>query len=307
MSLSEVSCPHSPKGVQMYTNSAYLHNCTNEINDHSKPLLVTSCGLYRLYTIPEFPTWRPKGRLDYQLLYIASGRAHFLMDGKDEIVTEGHMVLYRPGEPQKYVYYCQDHTEVYWVHFTGSCVEDILRSYGFSDALKVIYCGSGWEYQNYFLNMIQELQMCNDDYEEMLEMQLRQLLIKIHRYLSTEKKLNSSLIAEEIKIATAYFSEKYNQNISIEEYAASRHMSTCWFIRNFKQYIGSTPMQYILSIRISNAMNLLENTEYNITEISSIVGYDNPLYFSRIFKKQKGVSPSDYRKTIQKGIYSPLT
>ena len=58
-------------------------------------------------------------------------------------------------------------------------------------------------------------------------------------------------------------------------------------------------MQYILSIRISNAESLLEATEYNMTEISNIVGYENPLYFSRIFKKMKGLSPSEYRKRIK--------
>ena len=73
-------------------------------------------------------------------------------------------------------------------------------------------------------------------------------------------------------------------------------MSTSWFIRNFKLYTGSTPLNYILNIRISNAQSLLENTKYNITEIASITGYDNPLYFSRLFKKQTGLSPSEYRK-----------
>ncbi len=73
-------------------------------------------------------------------------------------------------------------------------------------------------------------------------------------------------------------------------------MSTSWFIRNFKLYTGSTPLNYILNIRISNAQSLLENTKYNITEIAAITGYDNPLYFSRLFKKQTGLSPSEYRK-----------
>lgn len=50
-------------------------------------------------------------------------------------------------------------------------------------------------------------------------------------------------------------------------------------------------MQYLLSIPISNAVDLLETTDYNITEIPPIVGYDNPLYFSRMFKMQKGLSP----------------
>ena len=76
-------------------------------------------------------------------------------------------------------------------------------------------------------------------------------------------------------------------------------MSISWFIRNFKEYTGSTPAQYLLSLRISNAQTLLESTSYNITEIANIVGYDNPLYFSRIFKKQIGMSPSEFRKQLK--------
>ena len=146
--------------------------------------------------------------------------------------------------------------------------------------------------------MIQELQMCKDDYSEMLEIHLRQIFIKLHRYFNTISKVNNSQIAEEIDKATLYFTEHYNRNICIEEYAKKHHMSTSWFIRNFKQYTGITPMQYILSIRIYNAEILLQNEHYNITEISNIIGYDNPLYFSRIFKKTKGISPSEYRKNI---------
>ena len=58
-------------------------------------------------------------------------------------------------------------------------------------------------------------------------------------------------------------------------------------------------MQYILSKRLYNAKILLQNTDYNVTEIAEIIGYDNPLYFSRIFKKAKGISPSEYRKKIK--------
>lgn len=284
----------------MYINSAYLNNSTIDIKDKSKPLIVTSCGTYRLYTRPKLPTLRPRGRLDYQLIYIASGKAHFHFGDKEEIVTAGHMVLYRPKEPQKYEYYATDQTEAYWVHFTGGNVKNIIRSYGISDDKKVFYCGSSLEYQHHFRTMIQELQLCRDDYQEMLEIHLRQIFIMLHRYLKASVKIENGMIAEEIDKSMLYFNEHYNENICIEEYAASRHMSTSWFIRNFKQYTNATPMQYILSIRISNAESLLKNTEYNLTEISNIIGYENPLYFSRIFKKQKGLSPSEYRKNIKK-------
>ena len=80
------------------------------------------------------------------------------------------------------------------------------------------------------------------------------------------------------------------------ENAESLHISTNWFIHNFKQYAGMSPAQYILSLRMVNAQSLLERTTYNIKEISEIVGYENPLYFSRVFKKEIGKSPAQYRK-----------
>lgn len=138
----------------MYTNNAYLNNSTIDRKDKSKPLVITMCGTYKLYTRPKLPTWRPRGRLDFQLLYIAAGKAHFHFDNNDEetIVHAGHMVLYRPKEPQKYEYYAKDQTEVYWVHFTGNNVTNLLRSYGLTN--KSFHCGSGAEYQNLFCSMI---------------------------------------------------------------------------------------------------------------------------------------------------------
>lgn len=81
----------------MYTNSAYLHNSLLDIVDKSRPVIVTSCGTYKLYTQKEFTTYRPKGRKDYQLIYVAAGKAHFEIDGDEEILCPGNMVLYRPG------------------------------------------------------------------------------------------------------------------------------------------------------------------------------------------------------------------
>lgn len=282
----------------MYTNNAYLNNTTQDIKDKSRPLIVTSCGTYHLYTRPKLPTWRPRGRLDYQLLYIAAGKAHFHFDGKEQIVTAGHMVLYRPKEPQKYEYYGEEQTEVYWVHFTGGNVKNILRSYGLTDDKRVFYCGSSLDYQNLFRTMINELQMCKENYEEVLETYLRLIFIMLKRYFANATKSDNARVVEEIDKATMYFNEHYSEDISIDEYAQNNHVSVSWFIRNFKQCTGSTPMQYILSKRIYNAEILLHDSTYNVTEIAEIVGYDNPLYFSRIFKKVKGISPSEYRKNI---------
>lgn len=290
----------------MYINSAYLNNSLIDFMDKSKPLIVGSCGTYHLFTRHRLPTYRPKGRLDFQILYVASGKAHFYFNDKgiDTVVPAGNMVVYRPKEPQKYEYFGTDQTEVYWVHFTGKDVKNLLRSYGIPDDTHVINTGTSLEYTRIFKQMILELQRQQADYPEMLTLLLRQLLILIQRQLTSDHKIRNVFLDSEMEAAIQYFNDNYNTEINIEEYAASRGMSVSWFIRNFKQYADTTPMQYIVSIRIANAQVLLETTDYNVTEIGNIVGYDNPLYFSRIFKKQKGVSPSEYR-TLSKSIDTP--
>ena len=107
----------------MYISSGYLNNSRVPYKNKSKPLIVGSCGTYRLQTVKNLPTWRPRGRLDYQLLYVVSGKAHFYFDDAERIVTAGHMVLFQPRQEQHYEYFGTDKTEVYWVHFTGSNVK----------------------------------------------------------------------------------------------------------------------------------------------------------------------------------------
>ena len=279
----------------MYINAGYLNNSRIDFKDLSKPLIVGSCGTYHLYTRPKLPTWRPKGRVDFRLLYIAAGKAYFEFNGKEETVTAGHMVLYQPREPQKYVYYGIDRTRVYWVHFTGNSVKKILNYYDIPLTEHVFYTGISPGYQYLFQQMILELQLCRPCYEELLSMLLRHIFLLVKRQLKEENKPRNTYAREETELAVNYFNENYHKDLSIESYASSRNMSTSWFIRNFKEYVNMTPLQYILSLRISNAQSLLETTKYNVTEIASIVGYENPLYFSRIFKKQVGLSPSEYR------------
>lgn len=282
----------------MYLNSGYLNNSRLPFKDKSAPLIVGSCGTYRLLSRERLPTRRPRGRLDYQLLYVASGKTHFIINGEDRVVTAGHMVLYLPRQEQDYVYYSKDKPEVYWVHFTGSDVKNILRRYEIPLGDPVFYCGVASAYTDLFKEMIGELQDCRVGFQELLSMYLRQVFLLVQRSRLEQKPVVSTYLQEEMENARRYFSEHYNENIHIEDFAVSRSMSVSWFLRNFKQVVGMSPMHYILMNRINNAVSLLETTNYNINEISTIVGYENPMYFSRLFKKQKGVSPTEYRKLL---------
>ena len=283
----------------MYINSGYLNNSKLPFKDKSQPLIVGSCGTYRLKTHKKLPTWAPRGRVDWQLLFVASGKTHFYIGGKDQIVTAGHMVLFQPKEEQHYEYFGEDKPEVYWVHFTGSSVKEILRSYDIPLDEHIFFAGTPAAYTQLFKNMIEEFQTCKVGYRQMLEMNLRQLFLMIQRTRLEKPPLVTTAVQQEMDFARQYFHEHYNEPINIEEYAQSRHTSISLFMRNFKKVYGVSPKQYILNIRMNNAQNLLESTDYTVAEIAAIVGYDNALYFSRIYHKQKGQAPSDYRKKMK--------
>ena len=286
----------------MYTNVAYLRGSLTDMVDESRSMVVTSCGYYRVHSRAVVSTERPQGRRDYQLLYIAKGKGYFYFDGlegKETVITEGNMVLFRPGEIQFYYYHAPDKTEVYWVHFTGGDVRNTLRHYDIPLNDHVFYCGTPSTYVLLFKQMIEELQTCRVGYEELLEMCFRELLLVVQRTRLEKPSIVSTQVQEEMAFARQYFHEHYNEPINIEDFAQSRHMSISLFMRNFKKVYEISPKQYILNLRMNNAQSLLETTDYTVSEIAAIVGYDNPLYFSRLYHKQKGQAPTDYRKLLK--------
>ena len=86
------------------------------------------------------------------------------------------MVIYRPKEEQRYYYYGVDQTEVYWVHFTGNNVTNILRQHGISDDMHIIYTGTSLEYKQIFTSIINELRFCKSEYEELCVYYLMEII-----------------------------------------------------------------------------------------------------------------------------------
>lgn len=281
----------------MYANTGYMDLTDEELENYRIPLRANCCGVYQLLTLPVMSTLRPLGRPDYQILYIANGKAAFYINETLRELTAGHMVIYQPRSFQQYAYYLEDKPEVYWLHFTGKEAQKLIKEAGFSDE-QILYTGISAKYQDLFLSIIKELQLPRPCSEELASLYLRQLFLNLKR-LKEEDGYKKTAVKEEMEQAVHYFHENFTRDILVEEYAKKLHMSTCWFIRSFKQYAGMPPGKYITSIRVSKAKELLESTDYTVGEIGTIIGYENPLYFSRIFKKQTGHSPAEYRKAAR--------
>ena len=98
-----------------------------------------------------------------------------------------------------------------------------------------------------------------------------------------------------IKEALAYIEHNYMNDISVESIADSSGLNRSYFGKIFKESVGKSPQEFLISYRMIKAAELLRRTRYSINEIGCAVGYPNQLHFSRAFKSVYGVSPRNWR------------
>jgi transcriptional regulator GlxA family with amidase domain len=78
--------------------------------------------------------------------------------------------------------------------------------------------------------------------------------------------------------------------------ASQASMSLSHFFALFKRQVGTTPIDYLIHLRMERARDLLTTTDLSVKEIAAALGYDDPFYFSRVFKSVNGVAPTDFRQ-----------
>lgn len=98
-----------------------------------------------------------------------------------------------------------------------------------------------------------------------------------------------------------FIRESYSQKLTLEEIAATVGYSKYYVNRLFKQYKGTTVMDYLIQVRIEEAKKLLRTCNYSVKQISMMVGYSEPNYFTLTFKKLEGLTPLKYRYSQDRG------
>ena len=117
-----------------------------------------------------------------------------------------------------------------------------------------------------------------------------QYLIKTIRIRKTAK------VPYIIHNAIAYIEKHYTESITLEEIANQVGLTPQYFSTYFKEEMDCTLIDYITKLRIEKAKEIIRNSQMSVQEICFIVGYHDPNYFSRIFKKYVGLTPSKYKK-----------
>ncbi len=241
-------------------------------------------------------TERKKGRADYYILFVINGSMTVTIDGREICADVGKLVLYYPHTPQKIVKKRADNPANYWVHFNGYAIPEILSQCGFSKS-GVYNIGDTEIISEHFQRMILAQRLAKNKLH--INAAFLQLMSKISVKSETMFPETPSEFAYADKVLKGIIQMEweYVHPRKISEYAKLCGMSSGRFSVSFKKATGKTPQKFIEDIRIQKAAELLCSGVLSISRISESVGFRDPLYFSRVFKKNYGKSPTEYRRS----------
>lgn len=140
-----------------------------------------------------------------------------------------------------------------------------------------------------------------DSFQQIEELN-RWLGMILHQFIGFVFDFNAIKHQNVIFKATAYIKEHLTERISLEQAAAQVYLSKSYFCRILKNELGCTFTEYVNQLRIERSKALLHSSRMAISEISSEVGFEDQSYFTRIFKKQTGLSPGKYRELKGPGV-----
>ena len=243
---------------------------------------------------------RRKGCEDNILIYCLQGKGHYILDDKRYEVNSNQFVIIPATD--KYIRYWADNEDpwtIYWVHYTGAGIDAFNRALnlGITNGPLLIPFNEKaleiWQYIYQTLEMGYSIEnLCNANFC---------LYHFIATFLFPHRKIkNNTEDGEDVITKTINrMRNNINKKFTVEEMAASHSLSVSHFSNLFRKATGMPPIDYFIHIKMQKACQLLYTNGDKIRDIATGLGYDDPYYFSRIFKKYIGSSPEQYRLNVK--------
>jgi AraC-like DNA-binding protein len=183
-----------------------------------------------------------------------------------------------------------------WVSFNGAAFKYICKEIHLSISSPVIFGCATIEMINLFENIVNDLE--TNEFKLALKATGHFLLL-IDNLIKSSKEndiiISKNIKDDVVKKALEYIEINYYHHIDVDLLCQHVNYSRSYFSRLFKKEVGITIPEYINKVRVQRAKFLLKNTDLNINEVAKSVGYDDPFYFSRIFKRVTDNSPMRYK------------
>lgn len=272
--------------TEYYQSNVYNYASTAFLN-------INSCGISR-YGFKDknlaIRQHRPEGRVDYHLLYMVGGKKEIIIKGKKYRMLPGDAAFYMPSDPHDYTFFVDDATPVTesrYIHFSGISAAEAVEKAGITESCFIP--SAGGETGRLMISVItahragDSLTACGQ-------------LLRLLSLLGSGREGVESETARRIRRQAEYINAHFAEDIDLDRCAANEGLSRSRFSHLFTEIVGMSPYKYQLSLRLDRAKELLSFSSLSVGDVSASVGFSDPLYFSRIFRKRFSLSPSDFRK-----------
>ena len=287
----------------MPDDQAYFLPWDTEIDNIRHPrreLLVNCTGI--VVSDNAFTTHQYAGREDYYLQYLIKGEMDVHLHGGGRTVMKpGQAVVYHPNTP-----YCYNarvagkEVQYYWVHFTGTHAARIIADCRIQNSV-ILNIGSDEGIYLDFEEMFYEFILCDELFQFTTAAKLTSILTSISRN-SIGLSGGTSSSKHRILNSLTHIHKNYQRILTAKELAAIENLSISRYRALFREQMGCSPNHYITVLRINEAKRLILHSNLPVGAIAEAVGYQDALYFSRVFRMCTGHTPSAFRKIAYRSL-----
>lgn len=229
----------------------------------------------------------------YLMIYTLSGKGILQYEGRSYPITSGQFVWIDCMKPHYYATDTKDLWEILWVHFNGATTEGYYKQFHELSA-PIFTLQSSTKIPIYLKTMLQlhkEKHLQNEVLCSNLLMScLTEVLVQVHTPSS------STQLPSTIKTIQTFIEHHFQDTLTLDILAKEFSISKYHLSRIYKRYTGFSPIDYLISLRINYAKQLLRFSDFTIEQIAYEIGINNTSHFINLFKKREELSPLQFRK-----------
>jgi AraC-like DNA-binding protein len=265
------------------------------------------CGVGIRLTPPHVPyqvyedgapyQWK-KGRtlLDYSFVHVTHGAGLFRVRGARALpVTAGDVLVIYPGEWHDYAPDPETGWKEYWIMFNGRQAGHLVRQINLPRRTPLIHYGADQSLHPLFSQML-DVAATTPPFADLIH---TGLVLQMAAHIQSRLQLQREQGDREesfIQQAKQRMASIGNQPLDMQALAHELGVSYPHFRRVFRQSTGLPPRQYLLNLKINMAKQLMEDQGLKLSAVARKAGFEDPYYFSRLFKQKTGISPSLWRR-----------
>lgn len=261
-----------------------------------RDLLVTHIGHFN--SARNHFVHRRKGCPDFVLIYCLSGAGHCALHGKTWDVSSGGLLLLPPDVAHCYYADPAEPWSIFWVHFTGGRAPDHVEALALPEGCPLLEVPKEAAMQQAFEETYRHaLDGFSDSGLLGLTTGLSRL-IGLARVYSSTGSARARRTEDRVLAAIRQLQAEPTRDWRIEELAAAAGMSLPHFTDRFHKQAGCSPKQFLIRLRLQIASALMQESGLTVAQIAAQVGYEDPYYFSRLFRRHTGQSPRAHRRDL---------